>query len=84
MKKPSMSLLFFFVTLSFVMSAQDKKMFTNPIFAGFYPDPSICRRVLGGFVGCMYVLYATSIGKSSNNVSHFDWFKYRGDDEVYR
>jgi alpha-N-arabinofuranosidase len=25
------------------LSAQDKKEFTNPILAGFYPDPSICR-----------------------------------------
>jgi len=23
--------------------AQDQQMFTNPILAGFYPDPSICR-----------------------------------------
>jgi xylan 1,4-beta-xylosidase len=42
-KRPLMSLICFFVALCFVMSAQDKKMFTNPILAGFYPDPSICR-----------------------------------------
>ena len=23
--------------------AQDKKVFYNPILAGFYPDPSICK-----------------------------------------
>lgn len=43
MNRLLMSLLCFFVTLCFVLSAQDKKMFTNPILAGFYPDPSICR-----------------------------------------
>ena len=26
-----------------LMSAQDKPKYTNPIIAGFYPDPSICR-----------------------------------------
>ena len=44
----------------------------------------LSTRVSGGFVGCMYALYATSLGKSCKNVSHFDWFEYRGDDEVYR
>jgi xylan 1,4-beta-xylosidase len=44
----------------------------------------LSTRVSGGFVGCIYALYATSMGKSCKNVSHFDWFEYRGDDEVYR
>jgi alpha-N-arabinofuranosidase len=38
----------------------------------------------GGFVGCVYALYATSLGKPSQSVAHFDWFEYRGDDEVYK
>jgi alpha-N-arabinofuranosidase len=44
----------------------------------------LSTRVSGGFVGCMYALYATSLGNSCKNVSHFDWFEYSGDDEVYR
>jgi alpha-N-arabinofuranosidase len=44
----------------------------------------LSTRVSGGFVGCMYALYATSQGRSCKNVSRFDWFEYRGDDEVYR
>ena len=32
-----------FLVLSGDATAQDKKEFTNPILAGFYPDPSICR-----------------------------------------
>ncbi|WP_234736359.1 glycoside hydrolase family 43 protein [Tellurirhabdus bombi] len=38
----------------------------------------------GGFVGCLYALYATSLGKTSTNKAHFDWFDYTGSDEVYK
>lgn len=38
----------------------------------------------GGFVGCMYALYATSLGRASTNRAYVDWFEYRGDDEVYK
>ena len=38
----------------------------------------------GGFVGCVYALYATSLGKPGENTAHFDWFEYRGDDDVYK
>jgi alpha-N-arabinofuranosidase len=44
----------------------------------------LSTRVSGGFVGCVYALYATSLGRACKNVSRFDWFEYRGDDEVYR
>jgi alpha-N-arabinofuranosidase len=43
----------------------------------------LSTKVAGGFVGCVYALYATSLGKPSQNAAHFDWFEYRGDDEVY-
>ncbi len=38
----------------------------------------------GGFVGCMFALYATSLGKPSKSTAYFDWFRYIGDDEVYK
>jgi xylan 1,4-beta-xylosidase len=38
----------------------------------------------GGFVGCMFGLYATSLGKPSNNKAYFDWFEYKGNDDVYK
>jgi xylan 1,4-beta-xylosidase len=38
----------------------------------------------GGFVGCMYALYATSLGKPSQSTAYFDWFTYSGNDVVYR
>ena len=37
----------------------------------------------GGFVGCMYALYATSLGKPSEATAYYDWFEYVGSDEVY-
>ena len=45
--------IFFFI-LWYNSSAQDKEEFTNPILAGFYPDPSICR------VGTDYYLVNSS------------------------
>jgi alpha-N-arabinofuranosidase len=44
----------------------------------------LSTRVAGGFVGCMYALYATSAGQTSSSVAYFDWFDYIGDDEIYR
>jgi alpha-N-arabinofuranosidase len=37
----------------------------------------------GGFVGCTIGLYATSLGTKSNAVASYDWFAYKGDDEVW-
>jgi alpha-N-arabinofuranosidase len=37
----------------------------------------------GGFVGCVFGLYATSIGKPSSTKAYFDWFEYSGRDEVF-
>ena len=39
----------------------------------------LSTRIAGGFVGCMYALYATSLGKPAENVCYFDWFKYKGE-----
>jgi alpha-N-arabinofuranosidase len=44
----------------------------------------LSTKVAGGFVGCMYALYSTSLGKSSQNKSYFDWFKYSGENEAYK
>jgi xylan 1,4-beta-xylosidase len=38
----------------------------------------------GGFVGCLYAIYATSDGKPSDGTAHFNWFECRSDDEVYK
>jgi alpha-N-arabinofuranosidase len=44
----------------------------------------LSTRVAGGFVGCMYALYATSLGTPSTSKAYFDWFEYEGNDKVYQ
>ena len=44
----------------------------------------LSTRIAGGFVGCMYALYATSLNKPSKNAAYFNWFDYQGNDEVYK
>jgi xylan 1,4-beta-xylosidase len=44
----------------------------------------LSTRIAGGFVGCMYAPYATSLGKPSESTAYFDWFEAVGNDEVYR
>ncbi len=41
----------------------------------------LSTREAGGFVGCMYALYATSMGTESVNKAHFDWFDTRISDK---
>ena len=55
------------------------KMLKDSINAEF-----LSTKVAGGFVGCMFALYATSSGKPSVNSADYDWFKYVGDDIVYK
>lgn len=44
-------------------------------------DPTfLSTKVAGGFVGCVYAMYATSMGLYTNNKVYFDWFEYRGND----
>ncbi len=38
----------------------------------------------GGFIGCLYGMYATSSGEESNNSAAFKYLKYRGDDPMYK
>ncbi len=42
-KKISVLILLVFAFTSANFQAQGKKVFSNPILAGFYPDPSICK-----------------------------------------
>ena len=73
----------------------DAKGNVYSFYYGFKPDKWILlkdnvdakylsTKVAGGFVGCVYALYATSLGKPSNNFVFFDWFEYYGNDEVYK
>jgi xylan 1,4-beta-xylosidase len=44
----------------------------------------LSTKIAGGFVGCMFAMYATSSGKVSENTAYFDWFNYQGNDKVYK
>ena len=44
----------------------------------------LSTRIAGGFVGCTFAMYATSLGYPSTNIAHFDWFEYQGNDGVYK
>jgi xylan 1,4-beta-xylosidase len=37
----------------------------------------------GGFVGSVFGLYATSLGKPSSTKAAYDWFEYKGNDPVF-
>jgi len=38
----------------------------------------------GGFVGCVYAMYATSNGEKSNNKASFKYLKYSGNDPMFK
>jgi xylan 1,4-beta-xylosidase len=44
----------------------------------------LSTREAGGFVGCVYALYATSMNQPSMNEVHYDWFEYCSDDDFYK
>jgi alpha-N-arabinofuranosidase len=44
----------------------------------------LSTRTAGGFVGCVYALYATSLGMPSARTAHFNWFDYQGNDVIYK
>jgi alpha-N-arabinofuranosidase len=38
----------------------------------------------GGFIGCLYGMYATSSGEQTDNSASFEYLKYSGNDPVFR
>ena len=44
----------------------------------------LSTKVAGGFVGSVFALYATSLEKETKGKAYFDWFEYRGSDEMYK
>jgi xylan 1,4-beta-xylosidase len=44
----------------------------------------VSTRAAGGFVGCLYALYATSLGTPSGTIASYSWFDYRGSDTLYK
>jgi xylan 1,4-beta-xylosidase len=66
---------------SFFYSSDNKewKLLKDKVDAKF-----VSTRTAGGFVGCIYGMYATSSGKNSSNTASFGFLKYTGDDPVYK
>ena len=44
----------------------------------------LSTKVAGGFIGCLYGMYATSSGEKSENTASFEYLKYTGNDPVFR
>lgn len=44
----------------------------------------LSTKVAGGFVGCTFGLYGTSLGKDSRTKAYFDSFSYEGRDSVFQ
>ncbi|QJD97229.1 glycoside hydrolase family 43 protein [Mucilaginibacter robiniae] len=38
----------------------------------------------GGFIGCLFALYATSSGMASTSTANYPWLRYEGNDVVYK
>jgi xylan 1,4-beta-xylosidase len=44
----------------------------------------LSTQVAGGFIGCLFGMYATSSGQPTTNAASFKWLKYEGNDPVYK
>lgn len=44
----------------------------------------LSTQTAGGFVGSVFGLYATSLGKESDSKAYFSNFSYKGDDDIYK
>lgn len=83
-------LIVFLTTLpmaSFAQTAKGLKDYYRkyfPIGAAVTPRSQVLSTArAGGFVGSVFGLYATSLGKPSSTKAAFDWFEYKGNDPVF-
>ncbi len=44
----------------------------------------LSTQTAGGFVGCMFSLYATSNGSTTKNKALYNWFEYKGDGTIFK
>jgi len=57
---------------AYSLNGNDWKAIENGLDARF-----LSTETAGGFVGSVFALYVTSMGKKSGNQAKFDWFEYR-------
>lgn len=44
----------------------------------------LSTKIAGGFTGSLFALYATSNGEATTSSADYDWFEYRGNDDLFR
>ncbi|WP_026260682.1 glycoside hydrolase family 43 protein [Spirosoma luteum] len=68
-------------TYSFSFSDDTKnwKLLKDDVDAKF-----LSTKEAGGFIGCLYGMYATSSGEPTTNSASFQYLTYKGDDPMYR
>ena len=44
----------------------------------------LSTQVAGGFIGCLFGMYATSSGQPTASTASFKWLKYEGNDPMYK
>ncbi|MGR3811005.1 glycoside hydrolase family 43 protein [Jiulongibacter sp. NS-SX5] len=68
-----------YYNFSFAEKGTEFKLLKDHLDARF-----LSTKTAGGFIGCMFGLYATSSGEGSENQATFKYLKYKGDDPVYK
>ena len=65
-------------SFSFSEDAKKWKLLKDQVDGKF-----LSTKVAGGFIGCLYGLYATSSGESTTNTASFQYLSYKGEDPMY-
>ncbi|MEO8254334.1 MAG: glycoside hydrolase family 43 protein [Flavobacterium sp.] len=62
--------------------SQDSNKWT--LFKNNVDGKFLSTKEAGGFIGCLYGMYATSTGEKSTNTASFKYLKYNGNDSIYK
>ena len=66
-------------SFSFSEDAKNWKLLKGKVDAKF-----LSTKEAGGFIGCLYGMYATSSGEPTTNSASFQYLTYKGDDPMYK
>ncbi|AKD53825.1 glycoside hydrolase family 43 protein [Spirosoma radiotolerans] len=66
-------------SFSFSEDAKNWKLLKDNVDARF-----LSTKEAGGFIGCLYGMYATSSGEPTTNSASFQYLSYKGDDPMYK
>ncbi len=66
-------------SFSFSENAKNWKILKDKVDAKF-----LSTKEAGGFIGCLYGMYATSSGEQTTNSASFQYLTYKGDDPMYK